>query len=56
MERGSLKDGFRITEIQNIQNLNPRIPTSGNKYFRPGKGLPRGGPELVVDPISTGRK
>lgn len=40
--------GTITTDLQDL--------SSGNKYFRPEEGLPGGGPELVVDPISTGRK
>ena len=53
-----LISGFRITEINNITDKNPRIPTQdmGNQFFRFGEGLPGGGPELVIDPIPTGGK
>lgn len=59
LNKGSLsKSGFRITEINNITDKNPRIPTQdmGNQFFRFGEGLPGGGPELVIDPIPTGGK
>lgn len=32
----------------------PRNPLEGNRFFLgPGKGLPNGGPELVIDPVPT---
>jgi hypothetical protein len=52
--RNSLRGGFRFSRISNIQNMHPRSPLFGNEYFLgPGKGLPGGGPELVVDSIAT---
>ncbi len=58
LKRGSLQDGFRITEINDITYMNPRLPTpmEGNKYFKFGLGLPAGGPEIIIDSIPTGGK
>jgi hypothetical protein len=57
LEPGSLNNGFRITEVQGISKMNPRSPLTGNRYYLgPGAGLPGGGPEMVVDPIETGRR
>lgn len=54
LERGSLKGGFRVTEVQGIAGMSPRSPLTGNPYFQGGgQGLPGGGPEVVVDPIPT---
>jgi RHS repeat-associated protein len=53
---GSLKDGFVITEVKGIKDMNPRSPTnySGNPNFKGGgKGLPGGGPEMIVNPVQT---
>jgi len=56
LEPKSLTSGFRITEVNGISDMSPRSPLEGNKYFLgPGKGLPGGGPEIVIDPIPTGR-
>jgi filamentous hemagglutinin len=54
LERGSLRDGFRITKVDNIKDMSPRSPlaASGNPYFLGnGEGLPGGGPEMMVDSI-----
>ena len=53
LDVGSLSEGFRITEVPGLQNLNPRPPTFGNQFYRPGQGLPGGGPEMIVKPIPT---
>lgn len=51
LTRGSLLKGFRISKITNIKGSNPASPVSGNQYFLGGgKGLPGGGPELVINP------
>jgi hypothetical protein len=56
LEPSSLANGFRISEVRGISGMNPRSPLTGNPYFQgPGKGLPGGGPEIVVDPLPTGR-
>ena len=50
----SLVDGFRFTRVSSLNELHPRSPLTGNDFFRgPGKGLPGGGPELVIDSIPT---
>ncbi len=48
----SLSKGFRISKIINIKDMNPIFPVEAeNPYFLgPGKGLPGGGPELMVTP------
>jgi len=54
LESGSLTNGFRLTRISNIIERSPRSPLSGNQYFLGGgKGLPGGGPELTINPLST---
>ncbi|MCW5590231.1 MAG: hypothetical protein KIT27_11295 [Legionellales bacterium] len=54
LEPGTLKEGFRFTRISRIEEMNPRSPLEGNRFFQgPGVGLPGGGPELVVDSIPT---
>ena len=54
LNRGSLMNGFRITEIKNIVDKGLSSPIVGNKYFLgPGMGLPGGGPEFVINPIPT---
>ena len=56
LTRGSLREGFRFTRISKIARRNPRPPTAteGNLFFQGiGKGLPGGGPELLIDPIPT---
>lgn len=52
--RGSLKDGFRTTRVDGISDRSPRSPLEGNKFFLgPGKGLPGGAPEMVINSIPT---
>jgi len=47
----SLFDGFRISKITDIDNMNLSYPVKGNDYFLgPGKGLPGGGPEIKISP------
>lgn len=54
LERGSLMGGFRFTRVSGIQDMAPRSPLFGNDFFQgAGKGLPGGGPEIVVDPLPT---
>ena len=54
LDPGSLGQGFRITRVQGIEDMSPRSPLKGNRFFKgPGEGLPGGGPEMVVDSIST---
>ena len=57
LQKGSLNKGFRIIRIEDISSQNIRLPTIdiGNEYFRPNRGLPGGGPEYVIDSISTRR-
>ena len=54
LEPGSLANGIRITEINGINELQPRSPLTGNSLFRgPGLGLPNTAPEIVINSIST---
>ena len=55
LHRGSLWKGFRLKEVKGIKNMSPRSPLEGsNKYFLgPGKGLPNGAPEMVIDSVPT---
>ncbi|MGC5704386.1 PAAR domain-containing protein [Pseudomonas sp. NFXW11] len=54
LEEGSLKDGFKIRQVDNIAERMPRSPMEGNDYFLgPGKHLPGGAPEMVVESIPT---
>jgi hypothetical protein len=54
LEKKSLWKGFRLKEIRGIKNMAPRSPLEGNQYFLgPGKGLPNGAPEMVIDSIWT---
>ena len=53
LEKGG---GFRVTRITELSKKNPRLPTSaqGNaKFLGYGQGLPKGGPELIVDSMPT---
>jgi len=51
---GSLSDEIRITRISGIGARSPRSPLEGNQFFLgPGKGLPNGAPEIVIDSIPT---
>lgn len=54
LNQGSLSNGFKIRQVDGISDMSPRSPLVGNDYFQgPGMHLPGGGPEMVVDPIST---
>ncbi|WP_400770254.1 hypothetical protein [Methylosinus sporium] len=54
LEPGSLAKGFKIRRVEDIANLAPRSPLEGNSLFLgPGRHLPGGGPEIVVDSIPT---
>jgi hypothetical protein len=54
LEPKSLQNGFRITKVEGIHDMSPRSPLEGNRFFLgPGKGLPGGAPEIVVDPVPT---
>ena len=51
---GSLQDGFKVRQINGLQNLEPRSPMEGNQYFLgPGNHLPGGAPEMVVNSVPT---
>ncbi|WP_024878095.1 hypothetical protein [Methylosinus sp. LW3] len=54
LEPGSLAKGFKIRRVEDVANLAPRSPLEGNSLFLgPGRHLPGGGPEIVVDSIPT---
>ncbi len=52
---GTLGNGFRITEVSGIKEMAPRSPIAGgNEFFQGGgKGLPGGGPEMIINSIPT---
>lgn len=48
---GSLSEGFRISKIRGINEMDLHYPVKGNNLFLgPGKGLPGGGPEVTISP------
>lgn len=54
LEKGSLQNGFKIRQVDNIIDRMPRSPMEGNQYFLgPGKHLPGGAPEMVVESLPT---
>ncbi|UTA46852.1 hypothetical protein L1F30_11840 [Simiduia sp. 21SJ11W-1] len=54
LEPGTLNGGFKIRKVENINDKLTRSPLEGNKYFLgPGKHLPGGAPELVIESIPT---
>ncbi|SDH11045.1 PAAR domain-containing protein [Pseudomonas abietaniphila] len=54
LEKGSLQNGFKIRQVANILDRMPRSPMEGNQYFLgPGKHLPGGAPEMVVESLPT---
>ncbi|WP_426102182.1 MULTISPECIES: PAAR domain-containing protein [unclassified Pseudomonas] len=54
LEDGSLQGGFKVRQVDNIVDRMPRSPLEGNKHFLgPGKHLPGGAPEMVVESIPT---
>lgn len=55
LERGALESKNVISVVEDIAARSPRRPLSGNTYFLgEGKGLPGGGPEVLVDSIPSG--
>jgi hypothetical protein len=48
----SLVDGFRISKISEISSMDLAFPTKSLSplFLGPGKGLPGGGPELIISP------
>ncbi|RYY76051.1 MAG: RHS repeat protein [Gammaproteobacteria bacterium] len=54
LEPGSLQDGFKIRQVNNIGLRAPRSPMEGNRFFLgAGNHLPGGAPEMVVNSIPT---
>jgi hypothetical protein len=54
LEPGSLQDGFKIRQVNDIGLRAPRSPMEGNRFFLgAGNHLPGGAPEMVVDSIPT---
>ena len=54
LQPGSMADGFKVRQVDGIREMLPRSPLEGNEFFQgPGKHLPGGGPEIVIDSIST---
>ncbi len=54
LETGSLGKSFKIRKIENITEQMPRSPLEGNQLFLgPGRHLPGGAPEIVINSIST---
>jgi len=54
LERGSLQEGFKIRQIDNIIDKICRSPLEGNQYFQgAGNHLPGGAPEIVINSIPT---
>ncbi|WP_238115724.1 RHS repeat domain-containing protein, partial [Vibrio cincinnatiensis] len=54
LERGTLQEGLKIRQVDNIIERMPRSPLEGNQYFLgPGNHLPGGAPEMVIDSIQT---
>ncbi|WP_241664939.1 hypothetical protein R0L47_12850 [Pectobacterium polonicum] len=50
---GSLKDGFNARKIERIKNMQLRSRLGGNDCFLgPGKNLPGGASEMVINPVS----
>jgi hypothetical protein len=51
---GSLNNGFKVRQVDNLSDLSPRSPLGGNSNFTaPGQHLPGGAPEMVIDSIPT---
>jgi RHS repeat-associated protein len=51
---GTLQNGFKVRQVNGLQDLAPRSPLEGNQYFLgAGNHLPGGAPEMVVNSIST---
>lgn len=54
LQPGSLANGFKVRQVSGITDMAPRSPMEGNQYFQgPGQHLPGGGPEMVIESIST---
>jgi hypothetical protein len=54
LQPGSLANGFKVRQVDGITGMSPQSPLEGNQYFQGGgQHLPGGGPEMVIEPIST---
>jgi len=55
LQKGSIQNGFKIRQIDNIKNQAPRSPLQGtnSNFTSAGEHLPGGGPEIVIDSIPT---
>ncbi|WP_199775594.1 hypothetical protein [Microbulbifer pacificus] len=54
LEKGTLEEGFKIRQVDNIIDRMTRSPMEGNQFFLgPGNHLPGGAPEMVIDSIPT---
>jgi len=54
LNEGTLANGFRISRVADVVSRSPARPMVGNATFLgPGKGLPGGGPELIVSALPT---
>lgn len=55
LQEGAISDGFKIRQVDNVTDRNPRSPYEGtNSNFQgAGEHLPGGGPEAVIDSIPT---
>ena len=54
LDPGSLQNGFKVRQVDDIGGRAPRSTMEGNNQFLgPGQHLPGGGPEIVVNSIPT---
>ncbi len=54
LQPGSMVNGFKVRQVDRITEMSPNSPLQGNEYFQgAGQHLPGGGPEMVIESIST---
>lgn len=53
LDKGTLGNGGVINVVEDVAGRNPKTPFVGNAQYQRGVGLPGGGPEINVNPIST---
>lgn len=54
LQPGSMANGFKVRQVDGINEMSPNSPLQGNEYFQgAGQHLPGGGPEMVIESIPT---
>lgn len=54
LQPGSMASGFKVRQVDGINQMSPNSPLQGNEHFQgAGQHLPGGGPEMVIESIPT---